>query len=235
MAWVSSPHPFIPGFSLYWMGKKNKYAPRHLPHGSLYPIPIRTLLPIEGWKMGSSDIGLWRTIRWSLPLGPSVNTHLIFSPWYIWLVPLGNLSPCAPWDWSNLESLGVSVIQLQIKWKGIFGSSFKTIPPPWFFFGDKPFSWEILFICFTVKLRALVKIKVACVWRGAHKDMPLPERPPFQNKAPEKKFLTSLKFYHISTNYVNKIMSWNDFCNSHFTDSCSAMHLLKTGFQAHDN
>lgn len=126
--------PIHPRIFFILNGEKKKYAPRQLPHGSLYPISIRTLLPIEGWKMGSSDIGLRHTIRWSLPLGPSVNTCLIFSPWCIWLVPLGNLSPRAPWDWSNLESLGVSVIQLQIKWKGIFGSSFKTIPPPCFFF-----------------------------------------------------------------------------------------------------
>lgn len=83
-----------------------------------------------------------------------------------------------------------------------------------FFFGDKHFPWESLFIYFTVKFWVLLKLSVFGV---VHLKIS-PERSCFYNKIPEKKISniteTSLKLYHFFTNYVNKIMSWNDVCNS---------------------
>lgn len=156
-------------------------APGCLPR-VLFSILIEPLLPIEGCKVGSSGVDVDVPSDESCPWCPQ-STQGLFplhpaSGYCLWKIS-HHVLLSAGLCWSLLEQ---QLVQLQINWKEKFGSSFKTIPPPclgFFFSRDKPFSWEILFVGFTVKLRALVEIKVICVWCGARKDTPLPGRPPF--------------------------------------------------------
>lgn len=140
---------------LLQVAKKNGTWPPFLQFSISWPVSHIDQISVV--YRGVVDIGGWLrcragcSIRWRLPLVPSVNAWEISHR-----VPAGR---------SVLDSLGVMDIQLHVN------SSFVLL----FCFCFKP-PWEILLNCFIVTVRVLLQIKVHCVHCGARNDVPLPER-----------------------------------------------------------